>query len=52
MARLCETAIQGATRGATKCNIRCYILKTGRKRRFSSRKVQADQWGGLLALTH
>ena len=27
LARLYETAIQGATKGATKCNIGCYILK-------------------------
>jgi hypothetical protein len=28
LARLHEIAIQGATQGATKCNMRCYILKS------------------------
>ena len=27
LARLYKTAIQGATQGATKCNIRCYTFK-------------------------
>jgi len=47
LARLYEIAIQGATQGATKCNIGCYIFKTAHELMLSSNLRGKSDWNGL-----
>jgi len=43
LARLFETAIQSATKGATECNVRCYKVEVGSDPRPINPKVGANK---------